>query len=225
MAIGTVLLMAAGILILFGVGQRVLDRLRLTDRQALFFMAATLAGGWLPDLTIGPVQFNLGGAVIPAGLCIMLFVRADTAGERLRAVLASMASAGAVLLLDWYWPAEPEGMLMDIQYTYAIAAGLIAYVLGRSRRAAFIAGVMGVILADLAQGIVGRMQGYDVPIRLGTGGAMDTVVISGLLAVVLAETVGEILERIRGGAHPGSRYEGGEFVPVGPKGDEDDENR
>ena len=39
MSVGLILLAVVGILILFGVAQRVLDRLRLTDRQALVFTA------------------------------------------------------------------------------------------------------------------------------------------------------------------------------------------
>ena len=44
MSIGLILLIVAGVLVLFGVGQRVLDKLRLTDKQALLFIAL-LRGG------------------------------------------------------------------------------------------------------------------------------------------------------------------------------------
>ena len=36
MAIGTSILLAVTLLVVFGAAQRVLDRMRLTDRQALF---------------------------------------------------------------------------------------------------------------------------------------------------------------------------------------------
>ena len=42
MSLGRILLLAVSVLVLFGVGQRVLDKMRLTDRQALFFMALSL---------------------------------------------------------------------------------------------------------------------------------------------------------------------------------------
>ncbi len=218
MSIGFILLLAVGLLILFGAAQRVLDRMRLTDRQALLFVAAILVGGWIPDIPLGPVSVNLGGAVVPLILCIMLLVKADTAWERVRALIAAVASGTVIFLLGRYLPAEPENMFFDINYLYGLAAGAIAYLLGRSRRAAFIAGVLGVILADVTQGILTRASGYDVPIRLGTGGVLDAVVISGLLAVILAETVGELWERIRGGDHPHQHYEKGEFVTDTTKG-------
>ena len=53
MSIGMVLLTVLALLILFGVGQRVLDRMYLTDRQALLMVAAIFVGGWLPDLQFG----------------------------------------------------------------------------------------------------------------------------------------------------------------------------
>ena len=39
MSVGLILLIVAGLLVLLGVGQRVLDKLRLTDKQALLFIA------------------------------------------------------------------------------------------------------------------------------------------------------------------------------------------
>lgn len=42
MSIGLILLVIVGILVLCGVAQRVLDKLRLTDRQALLFVALLL---------------------------------------------------------------------------------------------------------------------------------------------------------------------------------------
>jgi hypothetical protein len=96
-------------------------------------------------------------------------------------------------------PSEPEAIWIDPNYVYGLLAGLAAYLMGRSRRAAFIGGVMGVLLGDVAQGIVSRPQGLSTPVQLGGGGALDAVVISGLLAVLLAEGIGEIRERVQGG--------------------------
>ena len=43
-----ILLVVLALLILFGVLQRVLDRMALTDRQALLLVALIFVGGWLP---------------------------------------------------------------------------------------------------------------------------------------------------------------------------------
>ena len=62
MTIGFILLTVTGLLILFGVGQRVLDRLHLTDVQAIVFIALIIAGGFVPDIPVtNRFAFNIGG--------------------------------------------------------------------------------------------------------------------------------------------------------------------
>ncbi|MEA4899106.1 DUF1614 domain-containing protein [Bacillota bacterium Meth-B3] len=215
MSIGLILLVVVAILILFGLAQRVLDRLRLTDRQALLFVGLIFVGGLIGDIPLGPMlSINLGGAVIPLILCVYLLVKAGTAWEKWRAVLAAVITGVAVWLLGRYFPNEPEAMPFDINYLYGLAGGVIAYVFGRSRRGAFIAGTLGVMLADIAQAIINWSQGVGQRLLLGGAGAMDAIVISGLLAVLLAELVGELIERAaRGSEKPDDRkFEKGEFV-------------
>ena len=66
MSLGLILLIVTAILILFGVAQRVLDKLRLTDRQALLMVALIFFGGLLGDIPLGErLSVNLGGAVVP----------------------------------------------------------------------------------------------------------------------------------------------------------------
>lgn len=72
MSLGMILLVVLTLLILFGVLQRVLDRMALTDRQALFLVALIFVGGWLPDLRLGMVSLNIGGALVPFGVCVYL---------------------------------------------------------------------------------------------------------------------------------------------------------
>ena len=78
MAVGLILLSAVSILVLLGVAQRVLDRMQLSDRAALIIAAAIFFGGLAPDIRIGMVSVNLGGALIPLALCVYLFIKADS---------------------------------------------------------------------------------------------------------------------------------------------------
>jgi hypothetical protein len=226
MPIGYILLIVVSLLIVFGVAQRVLDRMRLTDRQALLFVAAIFVGGIIPDIRLGRVQLNIGGALVPFALCVYLFAKAGTAKERWRAIIASVLSGAAVFALGRMFPSEPGAMPFEINYLYGLAAGLIAYIFGRSRRSAFIGGVMGILLADITQGIFSYATGLSTPIVLGGAGALDVVIISGLLAVLLAEIIGEIRERMQGGSEKkeaGLDFEDGEFVHAkgGPNDDDD----
>ena len=215
MSLGLILLIAVGILVLAGVAQRVLDKLRLTDKQAMLFVALIFLGGLIPDIPLGPMlSVNIGGALVPLGLCVYLWIKAGTAMERARSAIAAVLTAVAVYLIGHYFPNEPETMPMDPNYLYGIAGGVIAYLLGWSRRGAFIAGVVGVLLADAFQAAVNWAGGIEQPLNLGGAGAIDAVVISGLIAVLLGELVGEIVERISRGTHPDTRREfaGGEFI-------------
>ena len=105
MSIGMILLIVIALLILFGVLQRVLDRMALTDRQALVLVALIFIGGWLPDLSFGMVTVNIGGALIPLGVCLYLFFTAGTGKERLRCLIASLLTAAAVYAVSVYFPA------------------------------------------------------------------------------------------------------------------------
>ena len=214
MTIGSWLLLAAGLLLLFGVGQRVLDKLRLTDRQALLAIAAMLALGFLPDIRVAErIYVNPGGAVIPILLCAYLLVRADTGAERARCLAASLATAAAVTLISRYFPADPSAMPFDVNYLYGLAGGLIAYVFGRSRRGAFVTGVFGVLLADIVSAATVWASGVDQRLVLGGAGAADIVVISGFTAVLLSELLGELVERAaRGRKRPGREFRDGEFI-------------
>ena len=195
MSVGLILLSVVSVLVLFGVAQRVLDRMQLSDRAALVIAALLFFGSLIPDIRIGPVAVNLGGAVVPLGVCVWLLIKTDTRKEFWRAILGSLLTGAAVFLLGRLLPDEPERMLIDPIYLYGIAGGVIAYLLGRSRRAAFICGVLGVMLADTAVAVMNWAQGIDQTLVLGGAGAMDTIVIAGLLAVLLAEIVGELVER------------------------------
>ena len=214
MTIGMILLFAAGVLLLFGAGQRVLDRLRLTDRQAIVCIALIIAGGFLPEIPVMPVfSFNIGGALIPLALCVYLWVRADSWPERARCLAAALATGAAVFALGRFFPAEPEEMPFDINYLYGVAAGAIGYLFGRSRRGAFIAGVVGVMLANLASAALVWSAGVNQPLALGGAGGFDVIVISGLLAVLLSELIGELIERARrGNRRPTREFKNGDFV-------------
>ena len=203
MSVGMVLLTAVAVLVFFGVAQRVLDKMYLSDRAALVLIALMFFGTLIPNVTLGNVQFSIGGALIPAGVCVYLLIRAGTAKERWRAIAGALLTGGAVFAVSAYLlPDEPETMPIDPMYLNGIIGGLIAYALGRSRRGAFICGVLGVLLADGIVFVVNAANGVEQPLVLGGAGVFDAAVISGLIGVVLAELVGEIAERFVRGNQP-----------------------
>ncbi|MDO5300259.1 MAG: DUF1614 domain-containing protein [Clostridia bacterium] len=210
MSIGMILLVVIALLILFGVLQRVLDRMALTDRQALLCVAAIFVGGWLPDITLGAVTINIGGALVPLIVCIYLFFHAGTAKERIRCIVAAVLTAAAIYAISLFFPADPVAMPFDPMILYGICGGMIAWLLGRSRRSAFIAGILGVILADVLVGVINWSKGINQAVHLGGAGALDAVVLSGVTGVLMCELFGEIMERIASGKAGEGAIEGGD---------------
>lgn len=209
MSIGMILLVVIALLILFGVLERVLDRMALTDKQALLCVAAIFIGGWLPDIALGGVTVNLGGALVPLIVCIYLFFHAGTAKERIRCIVAAVLTAASIYAIGLFFPSDPVTMPFDPMILYGLCGGIIAWLLGRSRRSAFIAGVLGVILADCFVGLTNYTRGINQVVHLGGAGALDAIVLSGVLAVMLCELFGEIMERISTGKAHNGAVEGG----------------
>ena len=206
MSVGMILLTATAILVFFGAAQRVLDKLRMTDRTALVLIALMFFGTLIPNVVIGSASISVGGAVIPACICIYLLLRAGTAKERIRSIIGSLITAGIIYAFSALMPDEPETIVIDPLYLCGLVGGLVAYLLGRSRRGAFICGVFGVLLADIAVAVVNRFNGIQQQLALGGAGVFDTVVISGLVGVILSELMGELIERfVRGNEQPDER--------------------
>jgi uncharacterized membrane protein len=215
MPVGAFLLVVSVILIYFGVAQRVLDRMRLTDRAALLIVGLILVGSFFNIALIrrpAALVFNVGGGLVPIAVSIWLIATADTAVERIRGTLAALLSGTGVFILGRMvlagYRAEPEAMFMEPLYLFALVAGVIGYLAGRSRRAAFVGGILGIVLADLAHFLEIHLEGMPGRAWIGGAGAFDAVVLAGLLAVMLAELVGESRERLRGGPAPGKRAPG-----------------
>ena len=168
MSLGIVILTVAVILVLFGVGHRVLDRLRLNDKVALLLMIAIIGFSFVPDIPLGGGwSVNVGGALIPFGLVVYLWIKAGSTWEKIRSIIAGIISAGVVIATNMLLPAEPEALSIDPYIIYGVLAGLTAYLFGRSRRGAFMAGIMGVLVADIARGIINGARGIPVTVQLG----------------------------------------------------------
>ena len=176
MTFGSFLLSALAVLVLLG---------------ALMFV-----GGLIPDIDLGAVRLNIGGALIPLGICVYLLVTADTGTERARGLIGAVLTSAAIYLLGRVMPAEPEKIALDPIYVCGIAGGILGWLLGRSRRGAFISGVLGVLLADTVNAVTLWASGVGQELVLGGAGIFDTTVISGILAVLLCELMGELMERV-----------------------------
>ncbi len=196
---GAIILVVLAILIFFGALHRTLDRMRLSDGAALGIIIAMIAGTFL-DFTLikGPtkVGVNVGGALIPLAVIVWLTATADEASEKGRAIGAAFASGAVIWGLTKILSPDEQFMRISPMIVFGLAAGLIAALAGRSRRAAFVGGVGGMILADVFHWVelaVKRMPGT---VAFGGAGTLDATVIAGVIAVGLVELIGETREKV-----------------------------
>lgn len=202
--LGIILLIVASLLVYFGLAQRLLDRMRLSDKGALAVIAALIVGSFI-DIPLArgnvPVTVNVGGALVPIGLAIYLLTRAGTSKELGRTFLATAVTAGVIYLVgSVLMSGEPtDGGIIDPLYVYPLVGGGVAYLLGRSRRAAFVAATLGVLALDIIHWAWLISTGTPGNVNIGGAGAFDSIVVAGLVAVLLAELIGESRERLQGG--------------------------
>ena len=182
------------LLVMFGVGQRILDDLRLSDKWALVILIAICVGLIIPPIWIGKYFcFSIGGFLIPLSLSIYLLI---SCGKRdlFRTLLATVLIAGIIYGLEWILPADPEEVLIDNMYIYGIVSGMVAYCLGRSRRNAFISCLFGVTLAEFVQWLINLFTGVKSILGLGVGGAFSTYIVAIIISVAVSEFLGRAFE-------------------------------
>ena len=207
--LGLIVLIVVSLLVFFGVAQRALDRMRLSDKGALAVILALIVGSFInipiPGLRV-PMEINVGGALVPVALAIYLLAKAGTGKEVTRALVASALTGVAIWFINTRFMSglrEPAGgalSFVDPLYVFPIIAAIIAYAAGRSRRSAFIGATLGVILWDISNYFyLLQNNATNVTKSLGGAGAFDTIVISGILAVLIADLIGETRERLQGG--------------------------
>lgn len=200
MAVGYIILLGIAALIYLGVGQRVLDRMRLSDKVALGFIIAMILGTFINIPIKGgtsPLSINLGG-ILPVFLAFYVLSKAS-GKEVMRALLGIVVTTAIILAISKSFTFEEGKTPLDPTYLWSITAAIVAYAIGRSRRAAFISAVLSINLVDIINFAFIFSQGAGGTTALGGAGILDASLIAGFLAVGIVELVGETRERLHGG--------------------------
>jgi uncharacterized membrane protein len=197
---GIVLLVLVSLLIFFGLAHRILDRLYLSDRGGLIFIGAMIVGSFIdiPLWRNPSISINLGGAVLPLLLAVYVLIKAGSGKETARSIIGIILTTGVLYGVNKLYRFDTSQGFIEPQYLWAIIAGVAGYIAGRSRRLAFIIATMGVLAMDLVH--IWDVRGINVPTLIGGAGVFDTLVIAAVLAVLLAEIIGESREALQGGA-------------------------
>ncbi len=199
MSTGVIILFVLQIIIYFGLAEEMLRKMGISRSEALLLLLAMIVGSYIdfPLLAEPPVTVNLGGALIPVAFAIYVLARSDEREEIYRTIFAVLVTGGVIFLLTQMYQFEEGHTAIDTNYLFPLVAGITAYLAGRSRRAAFISGVLGFLVYDLIH--VFRLMAQNIPgeALIGGAGVFDTIVMSGVIAVLTAEIIGETREYIK----------------------------
>jgi len=206
---GIVLLVIVSILIFLGLAHRVLDRLYLSDREGLILIGAMIVGSFI-DIPIWrnpAVALNVGGAVIPLGLAIYVLAKAGSAKEWVHSLIGIVVTTGLLYGVNKLYRFDTDRGLVEPQYLWAALAGVTGYLIGRSRRLSFIVATLGILFMDVVHIFEVGATGLNTPTKIGGAGFFDTIVVAGVLAVLLAELIGESREALQGGPESAGKGE------------------
>jgi len=195
MSVSLIILTGIIILLMLGFGDRFLDKMKMSDRTAILVLASIALGIIIPPIKIGEYFLcSIGGFIIPFGICIYLLIRVGWSRDLARAIIGTILTAGLIIGFQYLMPGEPERIWVDPMLIYGLIAGFVAYVLGRSRRNAFICAVLGISVSTFITWLINWFGGTKEVLGLGVGGAFDTIVIGVLFAVGFAEFFGRMLQ-------------------------------
>lgn len=214
--IGLILLGVLLILMLFGVTQRVFDKMKLSTLWSILFIVAVGIGVFIPVIRAHRLfSFSIGGFIIPMILCIYMLIKMGFTADMARAWIATIVTAGAVVLIYTFIPTQTTGMKIFAAIVVGIIAGAVSYLIGRSRRGALFSAIMGVYIGQTVNFLIDYFgRGITTAhLALGVGAMFDALVIASLSAFLLAIIVGETRERIITRTHTRRDfgYETGEF--------------
>lgn len=198
MTLGIIILIGLQLIIYFGLAERVLNKLGLTKNLLLTFFTLMIIGSFIdiPISSTPDISINLGGAVVPVVLAVYILYQADDNIEVLRSIVAVIITGSIIYALTQVYQFEEGHTFIDSNYLFPIVAGVTAYIIGHSRRASFIAGTLGFLIYDMIHLLRITLGGVPGQAAIGGAGIFDSIVISGVLAVLLADIMGEIIERV-----------------------------
>lgn len=194
MYIGLIIVGIFIVLTALGFLRNLLERWEINEKTGLL-VALLMFGG----LLINPINidnafiFSIGGFLIPFIVCIVLLARAQR-HEIIRTLSATIIIGIVAAALTYYFPLDNNITVIDAGVFIGLIAGGIAFLIGRSRRGAFISASLGVMLTNVFMFLFYIVQGFAYPVILGVGSQFSALIIAGIVATIIAEIAGETLE-------------------------------
>lgn len=119
--------------------------------------------------------------------------------EIVRTIVAALVIGIVSGILAFNFPLDAEAALIETSLLIGIIAGGIAFLIGRTRRGAFISAGIGVLLTNIFIFLYMLIIDVNIPLLLGTGYQFTAMIIAVITAVFVAEVAGEVLEYVKEG--------------------------
>lgn len=195
MSLGFTLALSLLVLTAFGTIQPVLERSKLSRRQALGVETALLLGTLVPMVTIGKVRLEPGP--VCAGIAVgTLLLRGQGRGAAAWALLAAFIAGMAVFSQRMLVPGAEEQLPMATWVFEGILGGAAAGILCRNVRCAMTASLVGVLAADVAHGAAVYSAGAE-QLLIGHTELMDEAMLALLTAFAVSWAVTLLMEGAR----------------------------
>lgn len=199
MYIGMIILGIFLILIASGLMGRLLDSWEIRESSAFMVCLLILGGLFIAPINIADsVIVSIGGFIIPMIVFIWMLFRAKRY-EIVRTIVAALVIGIVSGILAFNFPLDAEAALIETSLLIGIIAGGIAFLIGRTRRGAFISAGIGVLFTNIFIFLYMLIIGINIPILLGTGNQFTAMIIAVITAVFVAEVAGEVLEYAKEG--------------------------
>jgi hypothetical protein len=187
------------VLIAAGLMGRLLDAWHIRESSAFLICLLTLGGLLIPTINIDDALImSIGGFIIPMLVFIWMLARAER-HEVVRTLAATLVIGIVAGIIVFNFPLDSQTTLIETSLLLGLIAGGIAFLIGRTRRGAFISAGMGLLITNVLIFLYMLIMGISMPVLLGTGNQFNALIIAVITAVFVAEIAGEVMEYVKEG--------------------------
>ncbi|MDR0855832.1 MAG: hypothetical protein LBM78_00310 [Clostridiales bacterium] len=190
-SVGLILLGVLIILMLFGVFNRLFERMHMST---LWTVIGALAVGicfFIPSIRFGASGFrlNVGGGILASMIALYFLFSLGTGARMWRADLAWAAATGISLLMLTVIPVPNVGMQILFALVSGLLVGAVSYLIAGSYKGAMFASIAGMLSGQLLRFFINLGLRGDTAVHYGGGAIFDALIVAVVFTVVTAELV------------------------------------
>ncbi|MDR3318180.1 MAG: DUF1614 domain-containing protein [Clostridiales bacterium] len=214
-SVGLVLLGILIVLMVFGVFNRLFERMRIGTVWAIVASVVLGAGFIIPSIRINQAfSFNIGGFIIAALLAIYFFLTLGSGNRMVRASAAMLFTAGITILMYMFFPQTATWLRVLFSVGLGIlAGGVSSLIVGTgTARGALYSCIAGILAGQAINFAIQTGRQVNPVLDLGGGSCFDAIIISIIMTALIAEIIRMAsASRMRGTSRTSFSHEAGEY--------------